>query len=419
MKTYAASSGNVKIEVGALMKSFGLWYQEISKETKKGNKCNECCKLSLQNIGKEQAENEISEEKREEMLQMKAEDPQFSLHVNFWSLEDVKTKENIKTPILDIGIKIKNYTKLENLTFFCPFELDGELIDLSKKLESKNNASIIFNSDCEIQTKDSYTIVEIPEHDERLLVFPMEQVIMDVYYIEEVPEKHPEGTQIIFNFGNFREYVKGVERLKDLDTIYIRFRIKDASLKQHIYLDSEPINKSFESAFSGTRIIDFKVNEKRNIAEAVRAENIVNNQNWVKFKDIHYLIMVPSSYDLTSFYKKSMTCRELEDKLWDDYLETTLDISNSHVLAYHWKDIAEDGKMCEDFACLVKVNYSRAKKSTIALYMLSVVALGVLSSLIVTSLAEYFGALGFLYFVLGLGIVIVSFLIIIFAGKNS
>ena len=70
--------------------------------------------------------------------------PQFSLHVNFWSLEDIKTKENINTPFLDIGIKIKNYKQLDHITFYCPFYLDKKgIVDLSEKLASKNNASII------------------------------------------------------------------------------------------------------------------------------------------------------------------------------------------------------------------------------------------------------------------------------------
>ena len=80
------------------MKSFGLWYQEVSKET------------SLEKVEKD------------ELLKTVENKPQFSLHVNFWSLEDVKLKSpkssrTIKTPILDIGIKIKNYSPTN--MYFC------------------------------------------------------------------------------------------------------------------------------------------------------------------------------------------------------------------------------------------------------------------------------------------------------------
>lgn len=361
------------------MKSFGLWYQKIKESDNEVETDNE-------NI------------------------PQFSLHVNFWSLEDIKTKENINTPFLDIGIKIKNYKQLDHITFYCPFYLDKKgIVDLSEKLASKNNASIIFNSDCEIQTKDSYTIIEIAEHKEQLLIFPLNQMIDDVCQIQNDYEK---GTKIVFEFKKFHEYVKSVDKLNHLNSIYIRFRIKDATLKQHIYFDSELLNKSFESAFSGTRIIDFKVNEKRNIDENVRAEIIVNNQEWATFKDIHFLVMVPSSYDLTSFFKETMTCRELEEGLWNHYLDTEIDFSKGHVLAYHWKDKEKSSKKCEDFACLVKVNYSRAKVSTIIIYMLGVIALGIVSSMIVTSLAQKFGALTWKY-LLGGGVPVVFIIIFI------
>lgn len=355
------------------MKSFGLWY--------KSNENNE--------------------------VVARTEEPEFDLHVNFWSLEDIKTSDQVNIPYLDIGIKIKNYSLLENIVFYCPFVLEeNSIIDLSEKMGTKNNANIIFNADCEIQTKDSYTIVNLVEKSEELLVFPLKQVIKNVY--EVIPLRS--GTQLLFKFDDFQEYVKGVDKLKALDTIYLRFRINNPVLRKQIYFDSEPINKSFESAFSGTRIVDFKVNEKRNIDEKVKAEVIVTKQEWACFENIHFLIMVPSSYDLTSFYKEPMTCRELEDGLWDDYLETEIDFGNGHVLAYHWRGKAENGKKIEDFSCLVKVNYSRARKSTIAVYAMSVVWLGIISSMIVAILqkslseAAYLGVATILIVVLGLGI---------------
>ena len=63
------------------MKSFGMWYQEQNN----------------QNLGHKS--------------------PKFDLHVNFWSLEDIKTSSGVREPYLDIGIKIENYKQLECLTF--------------------------------------------------------------------------------------------------------------------------------------------------------------------------------------------------------------------------------------------------------------------------------------------------------------
>ena len=348
--------------------------------------------------------------------------PEFHLHVNFWSFEDIDNTEGIENPRLDIGLQIKNYHLLDNVTLHCPFSIkEKDVIDLSSKLESKSNACIIFNAECEIETKDSYTIIDLTEKKDKLLVFPLEQVIEDVYKVETSDKK--KGTRLVFQFGRFHEYVKQIEKLREIETIYIRFRITALSLKEHIYFDSEPLNKSFESAFSGTRIIDFKVNEKRNLPENIKAEVLINH-DWARFNSIHFLVMVPSSYDLTSFYKESMTCRELEEDLWDDYLDTEILFANGHVLAYHWRaketldNASQEMKKVEDFSCLVKVNYSRAQKRTIAAYACSVIGLGIASSMIVTLISDFF-APGVSFFMVCMVATGVSFLLTNYFGKQK
>lgn len=332
------------------MKSFGMWYQGQNGQD---------------------SEKEI---------------PEFDLHVNFWSLEDIKTNSDVKEPYLDIGIKITNYKRLKCLTFFCPFEVDANGIrDLSEKVSMKDNANIIFNDDCEIETKDNYTIIQLP-NEEKLLAFPLFTGIKDVCKVEKSTDCG--GTKIVFDFQKFHDYVKEVEKLKDLQTIYIRFRIEYVELRDHIYFDSEPLNKSFESAFSGTRIIDFKVNEKRNIPDSIRTEIIVNREEWVVFRNIHFLAMMPSSYNLTSLCEERMTCRELEPELWDDYLGTEIDFSKGHVLAYHWRKKSKPDKLIEDFSCLMKVDYSKTKLVTITAYALSVIALGMIGSLLATAVQD-------------------------------
>lgn len=67
-----------------------------------------------------------------------------------------------------------------------------------------------------------------------------------------------------------------------MNTLYIRLRINNVNLRNHIYFDSEPLNKSFESAFSGTRIIDFKVNE-REIFQIVLEQKLLSEKKNGRF----------------------------------------------------------------------------------------------------------------------------------------
>ncbi len=362
------------------MKSFGLWYKE-----KEG----------------------VNQEK-----------PEFSLHVNFWS-ESIKTKKNKKRlldldkrlPYLDIGIKILNYSLIENVTFQCPFKIEkSQLIDLSDKLSKKRNANLIFNTDGEIETKDNYSLVKLDKNNssQDLLIFPLEQSLDNIYKIEVVNER----TNIIFTFSDFIKYIASKHELKQIKAIYIRFRIKTDTLMNAIYFDSEPLNKSFDSAFSGTRIIDFKINEKRNLDETCVTKMVMDGQNWSEFSKIHLLIMEPSAYDVESFSNDKMTCRELEGELWDDYLGEKIDLTKGHILAYHWKS---EG----NFSCLVKVRYSRAKISTILAYILIAISLGILGSLIVSFTQDFFQNQNLSFVLVDLIVAIILFGMGLFIGRTK
>ncbi len=312
----------------------------------------------------------------------------FSLHINFWFLEDIPRLNNkMKYPYIDIGIKIKNYKNVDSLIFNCPFEISKEnIVDLSKKMSTKSNATIVFNDDCEITTINSYTCVTFSD-ESKVLLFLMGEIIDDTYKLDIING----NSSIIFDFTKFHKFVIKDETLNSINDLYIRFRIKDVDLKDKIYFDSEPLNKSFESAFSGTRILDFKINEKRNIDERLQAKMVVEEQHWAEFSKVHFLVMEPSSYDLTSFSNYYMSCRELEEGMWDDYLDTSIDFSKGHVLAYHWKASMEkdDTKKIKDFSCFAKISYSKMRYLSIASFIIMAIALGVLGD----AFSSLFGSL--------------------------
>ena len=346
------------------MQSFGLWYKKLEGINAHDKK-----------------ETDASEQ------------VEFSAHINFWFLEDISAidnKNSIREPYIDIGLKIKNYKCIDSITLHCPFELAEENIeDLSPKMSTKNNATMIFNDDCEIETINSYTCVKFPDGS-NLLIFLMDQIIEETYYIEQIDGK----SNVVLNFKDFHTYIETLDGLKEIDDLYIRFRIKDVVLKDKIYFDSEPLNKSFESAFSGTRVLDFKINEKRNISERLQAKMVVDGKKWVEFSKIHFLVMEPSSYDLTSFSNYDMSCRELEENMWDDYLNAHIDFTKGHVLAYHWKASGKKGeneeiKRLKDFSCFAKINYSKMRYITLFSYVLMAIALGVLGDSFATLIGAF------------------------------
>ena len=201
----------------------------------------------------------------------------FDLHVNFWFLGDI-LKHKIKTPYLDIGIKITDYRKLANLIFSFPFQVSTRnIMDLAPMMSTKNNASIVFNEECEIETKSEYTIIQIPkkENTDKLLIFPLNQAVEHIYELTDYENK----SYITIKFDTFKKYVNTNSDLTQYNDIYIRFRLKDINLQNILYFDSEPFNKSLDSAFSGTRVLDFKINEKRNIDKNIRARMDIQEES--------------------------------------------------------------------------------------------------------------------------------------------
>lgn len=176
--------------------------------------------------------------------------PEFDLHVNFWFLGDI-LKGKVKNPYLDIGIKIKNYKNLSNLVFSFPFQVPQKsLVDLASKMSVKNNASIVFNEECEIETQKEYTLIWIPKKGKtdgkKLLIFPLEQTVENIYELIDYKEK----SYITVKIDEFRTYLKNSNSdLEQYSDIYIRFRIQNIDLQNILYFDSEPFNKSLDSAF--------------------------------------------------------------------------------------------------------------------------------------------------------------------------
>lgn len=342
------------------------------------------------------------------MNEEKIEEPKFAVHINFWS-ESVK-KGNI-VPDLDIGIKVENFRKVNRMVFHCPFIVaENDVTDLAPKLCKKKNANIIFNTDGEIETRESYSIYSFEEQEkaESLLIFPMKQNVGDICSLIADDGE----TDIAFDLSAFNNYLKQKGKFTDINIVYIRFRITTKELQNSIYFDSEPINKSFESAFSGTRIFDFKINEKRNLDEKIITKIDVDKYVMSKIEPIHLLLMEPSSYDVESFANKNMTCRELEGNLWDDYCESAMNYSKGRILAYHWKLEKEN-------ACLVKIKYSRTDLKTLCAYIFIVIALGVIGSTIVATVQEFLQSRNITFALISGGLGVLLFGLGILLGKKS
>ncbi len=329
----------------------------------------------------------------------------FEMHINLWS----KLKEET---YLDIGIKILNYKEINELIFLCPFYLDqSNIFDLSEKIKTKENIDLILNNDADVETKENYVVIKDHEKKCKYLIFPLKQAVENVQVIEPIDE----FSKIIFRFKDFREYIEGLKGnqsedgcscdLIDIENLYIRFRIKSKKMENILFDNLDPLDNFLQSDFSSTQVIDLKINNIRNISPRIRAIASSNKEKLVEFKCIHFLLMEPAESHI-EYMSNQMTCRKLENQMWNDYLDLDPEEKLS-ILVYHSKDnyertVCEQSQRdnCDDkddksdekefnniqgikeFNQLVKISYSKTNNKIILKYIFYVTVLGVLASLI-------------------------------------
>lgn len=298
----------------------------------------------------------------------KNDTPSFAIHINFWS-ETIRIKRKI--PYFDIGVKISKFKSIDTMVFNCPFIVEKtDIEDLFPKLKDEHNANSIFNDEGKVSNTSKYSTYEYVNkkyEKEKFFLIPLDDKLFSL-------EGDDKNTSIKIDVSQYCKNInKHGEEDKDIQDAYIRFRIKSPQLKENIYFDSEPIDRSFNSAFSGTRFIDFKINEKRNIDGRIIDELEEKQFRFAKIDKIHFLVIEPASYEINAFTDSKMTCRELEKDIWNDYFGERIDDSKGRILIYHWV-------LFEENICLVSVKYSKMNKTSLLGYTLIALALGVCGS---------------------------------------
>lgn len=174
---------------------------------------------------------------------------ELELHFNHWK---IGKKQHLFDKefeyILDIGIKVKNGEDVKNLCFFFPDTTSLELEDLGKKLKEPKLLAAVFNENYKPKIDNNNKFHEIWHGD---------KAIFNVYSLDEKEDFKSElkfdGTVLKFPFKFF----------PDKDTYY-RIRLKTPFVKKFSYI-YKPKNSILDSVFSSVELIDFRVNDTRDI----------------------------------------------------------------------------------------------------------------------------------------------------------
>ncbi|KFF28165.1 hypothetical protein [Chryseobacterium vrystaatense] len=272
------------------------------------------------------------------------------LHFNYWKIPN-KRKEFHR--FLDIGLKLISTQNTNCINFYFPAKIEQDNFHeiVSKFINKPDLLSAIFNENYKVVSQVSKQHKILNDQDEEVFTiyeFSSNDLTFEYKY---------NGTIVSINLPKLNKQ------------LYIRFRISGQFLNQ-LSTISTPPNSVFESAFSELEMIDFRVNEIRDLSKDL----VEIYGKMCHIKKQHFFYICSNNEDVIGYHTPYLSCRNLENYRWNGYVDLP-NIESAIFLAYHWKWDSQ-----ENSSLLIKSKYEKNNWNTIAKYLLLVVGISLLGS---------------------------------------
>ncbi len=281
-------------------------------------------------------------------------DEKLDLHFNFWKIPNGTSKSH---KFLDIGIKLSNTKNIESLKIYFPVKIETKDFEdiVEKFIHKVDLVSAIFNENYKVISTATSKSFEIRNTKNEFVFNIYKTSTADLLF----EQKH-KGT--IINIS-----IPQQEKAN-----YFRFRIKGDFINC-LSTISVPTNSILESAFSEIEMIDFRVNEIRDLNHDLLEQ--IKGERLLKIQKQHFFFICSKDEELIGNHQPFLSCRNLENYRWDDYVDIPK-INNQIYLAYHWKEID-----VESVSTLIKTKYEKNNWKTIAKYAIFAFIIAVLIEL--------------------------------------
>lgn len=280
---------------------------------------------------------------------------------------------------------------MTSLNIFFPFSINKEkyLTDLGRIVcDNDELISAIFNTGIRTRTKEltgEITTV-VFQNDEELRFY--KQIELGSTDHGEVTLEPVEGYGTIISFP-VKLFKNGASLEKDVAG-YIRFRIKmsteDKMVLSQVY---KPKDAKLISRLELTEIVDFRVNEIRNLPAKIRSK-LVESQY---ITAVHFFLIRETDSEHKLSHLEFKRCRVLEKDLWDTYLNiekaSNADIPEQ-MLIYHWREIAKESENIDNFSAFAKFSKITVSWKTISPFIGTIVFLGVISGIFANILCAWY-----------------------------
>jgi len=278
------------------------------------------------------------------------------VHFNLWNLGK---KRNVNC-FLDIGVMKPNATNVSNINIFIPkLVAKSHIQDLGIAFRKNPDlVSTLFNEDYRVSSGAQEKIIDVLNIDR-----------IPVFYIYVLDLNNDVLIENAYCGSIIRIQIP--KKLAN-EKLYFRIRLKSPYVDSISRIYTTP-NSILEGAFSQTELVDFRINEKRNLNTSLLEK--MHSEGEVSFNKTHLFLMRQASDDYVYSHKPPSGSRQLEMDLWEGYIDGAY--SSDKVIAYHWKET----DIHHSFSAFAKFRYMRCSPLTIATFIIIIIILGFLSGL--------------------------------------
>lgn len=296
-------------------------------------------------------------------------DAKLDLHFNYWKLRSsVNRKKDIY--YLDIGIRINEGSNVGNICLFIPHDLANNIKadvieDLGRKMTTVEIVTAIFNENYGVTSLANQPNISVLSTSGSLLFYIHK---LDINNDITLTSNY-QGTIVKFAHVNYTGF----------DTYY-RLRIKGA-LADDISYNYSPKNSFLENVSSNVELIDFRVNDYRNLELSLVTEMKRNKHFSIRL--IHFFVMRRIEDALITSNNDTVKIRRLEKGTWNAYVDSG-NINYNESIAYHLKSKAKVNNLgvieyIADFSGLLKFSF---EKYRIRVYIIWFIVIGLAFELV-------------------------------------
>lgn len=347
------------------MRSFGIYFKNDSSQGKNVNSTNDSSE------GKDYNPTEV--------------------HVN---LLKIRNQKGISY-YLDFGLFFS--IAIKELRFYFPFYIySSDIVDLGNLLAKNNDVlCLIFhaNMSASFSGQNCYTHVRNLDDNSSFVLYQLGESNLEVVHTQIqslIPTQTSSPVQgTILNIRLKGEYsfqppfvdCKDCTKKEDNkpERCYIRFRvpIKDINSFKHSANISDDF---FQSAFSKIDMIDFRINDRREIDKKVLENLREGSFSAFQFNEAHFFYVADSKENIRNGSVIHKDCRIMERERWKDYFPET---ENINYLAYHWeKRCKSDKDNFTEFCIFFNTIYPERNWLRILLYIFVVILLSFVGSML-------------------------------------